>query len=91
MDEDLTTWDVTQCGGGVSRLPVEGFSPAGVSLYSRRSEWRPLFAARSNDQVSSVMPGVDKRSVFAIEEEGGNAQTRGGRAAARRARAAPAS
>ncbi|MBN2449150.1 MAG: hypothetical protein JXR77_02105 [Lentisphaeria bacterium] len=70
VDEDLGFWCMR--GSEIHHTPVTAWRDDGMPVYPRPGEERALFRARG-DQVHYVMPAAD--SLFAIEQQGGNAQT----------------
>ena len=85
VDDDLTIWSATPGHTGcIWRVPVEEWLPDGTPVYPSASRQQPLFSTRYKSSISSVMPSPDGRSVYVIEQEGGNTQTGGGRAAVSR-------
>jgi len=85
VDDDLTIWAATAYEAGyVWRIPVREFLADGTPVYPPPSEQKPLFMAQYPRAISSTLPSEDGRSVYLIEQAGGDARGGGSKMAVSR-------
>lgn len=68
VDDELTIWTATAYrSGAIVRIPVEAWLPGGVPRYPAPERHATLLTTQYRDRILSVMPSLDKRSVYVIE------------------------